>query len=122
MDYRIIRATSLDELVRVVAKFTKQEWTPSGSPFALDTPGCYGQALTKSIPIREPLFNLLKEKRKTLANIEKIPAFYIASNRQLYDFITIKPKTIEDLIKVKGFGVYKAKKYGEELLKVINPT
>jgi superfamily II DNA helicase RecQ len=122
MDYHIITATSLDELVRVVAKFTKQDWNPSGSPFPLHIPGCYGQALTKSIPIHDGLFNLLKEKRKELAQINSLPAYCIASNKELYDLVTTKPKTIEELVKVKGFGYCKAKKYGEELLKVINTT
>ena len=120
MDYHIITATSLDELVKVVAKFTKQHWQPSGSPFPLHTPGCYGQALTKPIPIHDNLLGLLKEKRKELAKIDSLPAYCIATNQELYNLITMKPKTIEELIKVKGFGYCKAKKYGEQLLQVIN--
>ena len=122
MDYHIITATSLDELVRVVAKFTKQDWNPSGSPFALHTPGCYGQALTKPIPIHDNLLGLLKEKRKELAKIDSVPAYCIATDKDLYELVTTKPKTLEELVKVKGFGSCKARKYGEQLLQVINMT
>lgn len=119
MDYRIITATSLDELARVVAKFTKNNWKPSGSPFALQRPGCYGQAITKQVPIHDDLFKSLKEKRKELAKIHSLPAYCIATNEDLYNLITTKPKTLEELVKVKGFRELKANKYGEDLLKVI---
>jgi superfamily II DNA helicase RecQ len=67
------------------------------------------------------LFNALKKKRMELANAAGVPAFCIATNRSLRSLIAIKPKTLEDLKTVFGFGPHKITVHGQQFLDVINP-
>lgn len=65
------------------------------------------------------LFNALKEKRKELAQKQKVPAFMIFSDRSLHDMTKIKPRSEDDFLEVSGVGQAKLKKYGKIMLNVI---
>lgn len=65
------------------------------------------------------LFNALKEKRKELAQKQKVPAFMIFSDRSLHDMTKIKPRREDDFLEVSGVGQAKLKKYGKIMLNVI---
>lgn len=62
----------------------------------------------------------LKEYRYNQAKLENIPVYYIFNDNVLDDLITIKPKDLNDLIKIKGFGEYKCNKYGKNIIDIIN--
>lgn len=66
-----------------------------------------------------PIFIELKKYRLETSRAEGIKAFYIFSNEQLLDLLTAMPKTIDDLMKVKGFNQVKCQKYGAEILEII---
>lgn len=67
------------------------------------------------------MFNDLKKKRMELANAAGVPAFHIASNRSLKSLVSVKPKTLEEIRAVFGFGPYKTTLYGQQFLDVMNP-
>lgn len=62
----------------------------------------------------------LKEYRLNLSRKEKIKPYFIFNDKQMEELITTNPKTIDDLMKVSGFGETKCKKYGTDILKIIN--
>ncbi|OEH85586.1 hypothetical protein BHU72_01950 [Desulfuribacillus stibiiarsenatis] len=67
---------------------------------------------------KEGLREKLKEYRLLKSREENIKAFYIYNNNQMEDLIHKKPQTIEDLLKVNGFGEAKVKKYGNDILDI----
>jgi hypothetical protein len=66
-----------------------------------------------------PIFIELKNYRLETSRAEGIKAFYIFSNAQLLDLLKAMPKTIDDLMKVKGFSEVKCQKYGDSILEII---
>jgi superfamily II DNA helicase RecQ len=69
-----------------------------------------------------PVFNRLREWRGERAKAEGIPPYVICNNRQLAEIVQRKPSTLSALAEADGFGEAKLKKYGRELLAVINGT
>jgi superfamily II DNA helicase RecQ len=67
-----------------------------------------------------PLFNRLREWRGERAKAEGIPPYVICNNRQLAEIVERKPGTLSALAEADGFGEAKLKKYGRELLALIN--
>jgi ATP-dependent DNA helicase RecQ len=67
-----------------------------------------------------PLFNRLREWRGERAKAEGIPPYVICNNRQLAEVVQRRPTTLSALAAVDGFGKAKLKKYGEQLLALIN--
>lgn len=68
----------------------------------------------------EEIRNRLKEYRIKKCNEENIKPYMVFNNETMEDLIRLKPKNIEELEKVKGFGPVKSKKYGHDLLEKIN--
>lgn len=66
-----------------------------------------------------PLYNALREKRMAVATEMGIPAYCVATNKMLEAIVTQKPKTLEALRTIYGFGPNKVKLYGDTLLKVV---
>ncbi len=65
------------------------------------------------------LFEVLRQLRYKLAEQEAIPPYIVLSDNSLQALCHIKPKTIEELDKVTGFGEYKKKKYGKDFVYAI---
>ncbi len=65
------------------------------------------------------LFNILKDIRKKLSKQMDVPPFVIFQDPSLEAMATTYPITIEELQNIPGVGVGKAKRYGEEFLRVI---
>jgi exodeoxyribonuclease VII large subunit len=68
------------------------------------------------------LFNLLKEKRKEIAQREGKKLFMLFHNSVLEKMAETKPRTKAALEKMKGWSKKKIEKYGDEILAVINGT
>lgn len=66
------------------------------------------------------LYKELKEYRYVTSKAEGIKPYYIFNNLQLEALIAAMPKSIGDIKEVSGFGDVKCKKYGEDILKIIN--
>lgn len=67
----------------------------------------------------EVLFSILKDMRKKLSKKLDVPPFVIFQDPSLEAMATSYPITIEELQNIPGVGVGKAKRYGEEFLRVI---
>ena len=61
----------------------------------------------------------LRELRDEIRIAENIPAFQIFTQETLYAICDALPRTEKELLKVKGMGKIRVKKYGEEILEVI---
>lgn len=61
----------------------------------------------------------LKIWRKETAKKEGLPVFRIANNKQFEDIINNKPKTLEALKNINGFGKKKVEKYGKDIVEIV---
>lgn len=68
----------------------------------------------------EDLFERLRRWRLQVAREMDVPAFIIFPNTTLQNLSAVKPKTIEELLSVRGIGKTKAEQYGDTLLSIIN--
>ncbi len=69
---------------------------------------------------KDPLLALkLRELRDEIRIAENIPAFQIFTQETLYALSDALPRSEKELLKVKGMGKVRVKKYGEEILGVI---
>ncbi|NDV47723.1 DNA helicase RecQ [Paludibacter sp. 221] len=65
------------------------------------------------------LFSILKDLRKKLSKKLEVPPFVIFQDPSLEAMATTYPISMEELQNIPGVGAGKAKRYGEEFLKVI---
>lgn len=65
------------------------------------------------------LFERLREKRKALADSQRVPPYVIFSDKTLIEMATHLPQFKSDLLKISGVGEVKARRYGEIFLKLI---
>nr|WP_303345855.1 DNA helicase RecQ [uncultured Muribaculum sp.] len=65
------------------------------------------------------LYNILKDLRKKLAKRLELPPYVIFQDPSLEAMATTYPISIEELQNIPGVGAGKAKRYGEDFLKVI---
>ena len=65
------------------------------------------------------LFSILKDLRKKLSKRMNVPPFVIFQDGSLEAMATSYPITIEELQNIPGVGVGKAKRYGDEFIKLI---
>ncbi len=72
-----------------------------------------------SCTVDPELYNILKDLRKKLAKKHDLPPYVIFQDFSLEAMSTTYPITIEELQKISGVGQGKAKRYGEEFVKVI---
>ena len=70
-------------------------------------------------PYEKELFENLKQLRNKLAREENVPAYVIFSDSTLLDLATYLPLTESDLLKISGFGTFKAEKYGKPFLESV---
>jgi ATP-dependent DNA helicase RecQ len=73
----------------------------------------------KQVAKDDPLFEVLREVRKQIAESEKVPPFVIFSDASLKDMCAKLPKSTEDFLQVSGVGELKLKKYGLEFIQAI---
>lgn len=66
-----------------------------------------------------PIYKDLKEYRLLKSREEGIKAYMIYNNNELSQIIELMPKTIDQLMKVSGFGEVKCKKYGEAITGIV---
>ncbi|MFI3332993.1 MAG: DNA helicase RecQ [Rikenellaceae bacterium] len=75
--------------------------------------------LSKGGVADEELFAMLKDLRKKVAKKNDLPPFIIFQDPSLEDMSVQYPITTEELQNITGVGVGKAKKYGDEFIKLI---
>jgi ATP-dependent DNA helicase RecQ len=63
----------------------------------------------------------LRRWRDATARSHNVPAYIVLNNSALDDLARARPRTIEELLGVKGIGPAKARQFGEELLRMVAP-
>ncbi|WP_394234132.1 HRDC domain-containing protein [Niallia oryzisoli] len=66
------------------------------------------------------LYNDLKNYRLQKSREEDIKAYMVFTNEMLDALIENRPKSRDELLKIKGLGNKKIEKYGEDILSIIN--
>ncbi|MGU3352769.1 DNA helicase RecQ [Bacillus sp. M5A3_1b] len=74
---------------------------------------------TRQIVQDHPLFEVLREVRKEIAQGEGVPPFVIFSDQTLKDMCAKMPQSDSELLTVKGIGEHKLVKYGSHFLQAI---
>ncbi len=67
----------------------------------------------------QPLFEHLKEVRRTLARAENVPAYVIFHDAVLIEFAARRPQSPADMRTISGVGPRKAEKYGDAFLEAL---
>lgn len=67
------------------------------------------------------LFNTLRDWRLVKAHEEGVPPYLVFTNRQLVQVIQTRPDNPSALSSLKGIGTGKVKRYGSELIALIQP-
>lgn len=67
----------------------------------------------------EELFKILKDLRKKISKLKKVPPFVIFQDPSLEDMAVQYPTNLEELQNITGVGVGKAKRYGKEFIELI---
>ncbi|MGE5683063.1 MAG: DNA helicase RecQ [Bacillota bacterium] len=68
----------------------------------------------------EVLFDILRKKRKQLADEQNVPPYVVFSDKVLTALSAFYPSTSDELLDIQGIGNVKAQKYGEIFLEIIN--
>jgi superfamily II DNA helicase RecQ len=66
------------------------------------------------------VYNALKQWRNDIAIRTRLQGYMICNNSELVTIAKTRPKTLEDLGKIKGFGSRKLMKYGDDVLALLN--
>jgi len=81
------------------------------------------EKITTADEVEDPeLFEELRLWRRVRAEEKDVPAYQILHTKTLVSIVNIKPKTLEELAQIKGFGKVKLKAFGEEILELLNQT
>ncbi len=67
----------------------------------------------------EELFSMLKDLRRKVAKKHDLPPFVVFQDPSLEDMSIQYPVTLEEMQNISGVGVGKARKFGEEFIKLI---
>ncbi len=84
-----------------------------------DDDGIVSASGSRTAAADQNLFKMLKELRKDISKKENLPPFVIFQDPSLEDMSIQYPTSQEELTKITGVGIGKAKKYGEPFLKLI---
>lgn len=74
---------------------------------------------SEEIQYNQALFEILRQKRKELADAEHVPPYVIFSDKTLAEMATYFPQTKDSLLKISGVGQVKLKQYGETFTQII---
>ena len=66
------------------------------------------------------IYTILRQWRQDKATQLNVPSYVVAHNTELITIAKLKPQTLDDLIKIKGFGGQKVSKFGDEIINVLN--
>lgn len=66
------------------------------------------------------LFNCIRTWRNERCRKEGIPPYLLGTNQQVAEISRRKPRTLQELAGVRGFGEAKIEKYGKEILALVD--
>jgi len=67
---------------------------------------------TDELNFNQPLFDILRNKRKELADKSGVPPYVIFSDKTLVEMATFFPQSSDSLLDIHGVGAVKCKKFG----------
>ena len=107
-----------DVFLPIIRAYCKEHGT---NPVARSTEALNTDPPTSAEPNAQALelFELLRDKRKTVADKEEIRAFRIFSDRILKEMVTHLPRTRETFRQIQGIGPAKTEKYADDFLPII---
>ena len=76
--------------------------------------------MASKVSFRSPVMTSLRSWRNDRAKFFDLQAYEILPNATLDSLVHIWPSTLEELVEVHGIGPFKAERYGEELLSILN--
>lgn len=68
----------------------------------------------------QAIFDRLKAWRKKFAEEENVPPYFIFNDKTLVEIANQKPSTRSGLLSISGIGELKAKKFGDDILRIID--
>ena len=68
--------------------------------------------------VNEELRDRLQEWRTERFKADNVPAYQIMLQSTLLEIAALIPKTLDELMSIKGFGKVKCQKYGDQILKI----
>lgn len=131
---RYIKDTYNDSKEQVISDEKMYEWAMKYMERHKDVQKDYSQKYQKymineddSCDIREADNNIeklevyvqLKAYRLSKSREEQIRPYYIFNNEQLNELVKTAPKNSNELLQVSGFGAAKVKKYGNDIIRII---
>jgi len=66
------------------------------------------------------IYATLKQWRQDKATHLNIPNFMVCHNTELMTISKVKPQTLDELSKIKGFGGQKIAKFGDDIIALLN--
>ncbi|MEP6794740.1 MAG: HRDC domain-containing protein [Saprospiraceae bacterium] len=66
------------------------------------------------------ILGALKQWRRDRAKEVNVPEYLVCHNAELITVSKTRPRSMEDLNKIKGFGDQKISKYGDDIIAVVN--
>ncbi|MDD4729839.1 MAG: RecQ family ATP-dependent DNA helicase, partial [Dysgonamonadaceae bacterium] len=70
----------------------------------------------------EQLWDELKKWRLLKAEENKIPPYFILHNTTLEEVVKQRPKSLDNLFAISGFGERKIEKFGDDIIRIVNET
>ncbi len=95
-------------------------WDASSAPLPGGAPLANGAGSTPLAEIDPELFERLRAWRGDQARSQGVPAYVVLHNSHLEEISRRKPKNVHELGTIKGIGLRRAARYGEEILALIN--
>jgi superfamily II DNA helicase RecQ len=71
-------------------------------------------------PEEREVYSALRQWRQDKATASEMPVYLICTNAELATVAKMKPRNLDDLTSLKGFGSQRVAKYGEDILSVLN--
>ncbi len=68
------------------------------------------------------LVEALKDWRRAEAQVREVPAYCVLSNRTLEAVAAARPRTVGELLRIKGIGAATAERYGDAILGVLRES
>ncbi len=96
--------------------------TTSRNTYQMSTQGTQVSAPaaeTESMRIDGALFERLKSWRSEQAKAQQVPAYVVLHNSHLEEIAARRPRTIHELGSIKGIGLRRAARYGDDLLALV---
>jgi ATP-dependent DNA helicase RecQ len=103
-----------DEMGKTAAVTQEKLTEPSGRGLAQT-----GATGTQRDGVDRVLFERLKSWRGEQARRQRVPAYVVLHNSHLEEIASRKPQSIHELGSIKGVGLRRAARYGEELLALV---